>query len=102
MRDAREPVPAVEGALRQAAVDHDLRDVQLGEFHDGRRPKLRLNEERAFRPPMSEEAADEAGHVDRRELVDGARRQAPGGDIGGGDGDGSEDHADPGGDDPID
>ena len=80
---AAEAVPATKGPLGEAGIDEDLRDAGAGELHDRRRPQLGLDEERDVRPPVSEEAADPGGDVDRQELVDGpvgqcgSRRRSP-------------------------
>ncbi len=78
--------PAIERALRHAAVDQDQRNAALGAGHDQVRPQIGLDEQREIGPPMVEEALDEARRVENHELVDHALGQALLGEIGRGDG----------------
>jgi hypothetical protein len=48
-----------------------------------------------FRPPVVEEAAHVARHIERQELVDGRHRQTAGEQIGRGDGAGGDQHIQP-------
>ena len=72
---ARQMPPALERALRHAAVDQDQRHAALGARHDQVRPQIGFDEQRQVGLPVVEEARDEARRVERHELMDDARRQ---------------------------
>jgi len=78
--------PAIEGALRDAAVDQDQGNAALGARHDQVGPQIRFDEEREIGPPMVDEALDEAWRVENHKLVDYGLGQALFSEIGGGDG----------------
>ena len=82
--------PAIEGALRHAAVDQDQRDVPLRAHQDQVRPEIGFGEQAEVGLPMIEEARDEARRIERHELMDDARRQPLAGELGGGHGAGRE------------
>ena len=67
--------PAVEGTLRQAAVDQDQRDAALLGGDDQVGPQVGLDQQREVGLPIVEEALDEARRIERHELMDDGFRQ---------------------------
>ena len=69
--------PALERARAHARVDHDERHFGAAGLDDHVGPELGFGDQAEIGAPMGEKAAHEAGRVERRELVEGAGRQAP-------------------------
>ena len=68
--------PAFVGARAHPRVDHRQRRAGAARFEDHVRPDLGFGDQRQIRPPMGEEAPHEPRRVERRELMQRARRQA--------------------------
>ncbi len=75
-RGGRHPRPAAEAARREPGVHEGQRHAARGGAGQQARPDLAFGEDGEVRVPVVEEALDRAGVVDRRELVQRARRQA--------------------------
>ena len=71
----RQIAPAPERALRQPAIDQDHRHAAPRRLDHHVRPQIGFHEQREIGLPMIEEAAHEARHVERHELMDDAVRQ---------------------------
>ena len=87
-------LPAVEAPVRHPRIGDDQRNASRGETHDRLRPHLGFDEDGEVGPPMVEERLRPRLAVDRRELVDRARRQPLRRDPGRGQRDGGEEHGD--------
>jgi hypothetical protein len=90
----RQISPVPQGAFRQPAIDQDQRHAALRCLDHHVRPQIGFHEQREVRVPMIEEAAHEARHVERHELMNDAARQPLLGKPAGCDGAGSDQHAD--------
>ena len=94
--------PAPERILRQPRIDQDHRHGARRGLDDHVGPQVLFHEQREVRLPMVEEAAHEARHVERHELMDDAARQPLLGQPARGHRSGGHQHADPARAQPLD
>ena len=90
----RQIAPAPERVFRQPAIDQDHRHAAPRRLDHHVRPQIGFHEQRQIGLPVIEEAAHEARHIERHELMDDAARQPLLGQPARGDGAGGHQHVD--------
>ena len=90
--ETAQPAPAPERTRAETGVDENDRNLRPFGLDDEIRPEFGFGEQGDIGPPMRDEAAHEAGDVERHELMEGAGRQAIGEDRRRSDGSGGDQH----------